>query len=204
MTDSSNGTLEIPLFPLRTVLFPEGPLPLRVFEPRYLDMVSRCLKSESGFGVVLIRQGAETGEAQFEDIGTLARIEDWYQGSDGILGITATGSERFDVVASERQSDGLNIAKVRLRPAPARQPLPAEHSVLAEIVTGVIDDLGKLYAERERRLDDASWVAWRLAEILPVSPEDRQRCLSADDALEQLEIVRQLIQVRDSADKTSS
>ena len=87
--------MEVPLFPLNTVLFPGGPLPLRIFETRYLDMVSRCMKDDLPFGVLLIREGAEVGPAATCDVGTLARIVDWYQGSDGLLGVTAIGTERF-------------------------------------------------------------------------------------------------------------
>ena len=104
--------MQVPLFPLNTVLFPGGPLPLRIFEPRYLGLVSRCLKSDMPFGVLLIRDGGETGPATTHNIGTLARITDWYQGSDGLLGITAIGEQRFRLIASERQDDGLNIGDV--------------------------------------------------------------------------------------------
>ena len=85
------GVVRVPLFPLSTVLFPGGPLPLRIFEARYVDMISRCMKDDSPFGVVLIREGDEVGPAKTHDIGTLARIVDWYQGSDGLLGVTARG-----------------------------------------------------------------------------------------------------------------
>jgi Lon protease-like protein len=87
--------LEIPLFPLRTVLFPDGPLPLRIFESRYIDMVGQCMKNESPFGVLLIMEGQETGLATTHEVGTLANITDWYQGSDGLLGVTAVGGQRF-------------------------------------------------------------------------------------------------------------
>ena len=83
--------MKVPLFPLSTVLYPGGPLPLRIFEPRYLDMISDCLKNDRPFGVLLIRSGSETGPATTYEVGTLARITDWYQGSDGLLGITAVG-----------------------------------------------------------------------------------------------------------------
>ena len=88
--------MEVPIFPLNTVLFPGGPLPLRIFEPRYIDMVSHCMKTESPFGVLLIREGSEAGQATTFDIGTLARITDLYQGSDGLLGVTAIGEQRSD------------------------------------------------------------------------------------------------------------
>ena len=106
--------MEVPLFPLRTVLYPGGPLPLRIFEQRYLDMISRCMKTDSPFGVLLIRKGSESGPAETFDIGTLARITDWYQGSDGLLGVTATGTERFRLLSGRRESDGLLVGEVEL------------------------------------------------------------------------------------------
>ena len=99
--------MEIPLFPLNTVLFPGGPLPLRIFESRYIDMISRCMKHDSPFGVLLIREGQEAGPATMHTVGTLATVTDWYQGSDGLLGITAIGSERFELLSADRQHDGL-------------------------------------------------------------------------------------------------
>ena len=106
---------ELPLFPLHTVLFPGGPVPLRVFETRYLDMVSSCLKGEGDFGVILIEEGSETGPVSLHETGTVARIRDWYQGSDGILGLTVVGERRFRLQSVARQHDGLNVARVRTR-----------------------------------------------------------------------------------------
>ena len=112
--------MRVPLFPLSTVLFPGGPLPLRIFEARYLDMIGRCMKDESPFGVVLIREGAEVGQAETHDIGTLARIVDWYQGSDGLLGVTAVGEDRFQLLSTRKQADGLNIGAIEdIAPEPA-------------------------------------------------------------------------------------
>jgi Lon protease-like protein len=101
--------MQAPLFPLNTVLFPDGPLPLRIFEPRYLDMISGCMKQDKPFGVLLIKDGHEAGPATTHSVGTLARVTDWYQGSDGLLGITAIGTERFRLQSVEQQSDGLNV-----------------------------------------------------------------------------------------------
>ncbi|NIV18523.1 MAG: peptidase S16, partial [Woeseiaceae bacterium] len=112
--------MRVPLFPLRTVLYPGGPLPLRIFEPRYIDMVSKCIASDSPFGVLLIKSGTETGPATTYDIGTLARIIDWYQGSDGLLGITAIGEQRFRLKASSREPDGLAIGEVEIFPTESR------------------------------------------------------------------------------------
>lgn len=186
-------TERIPLFPLRTVLFPGGPLPLRVFEPRYLDMVSKCLKEESDFGVLLIRAGSETGEARLMQIGTRARISDWYQGSDGILGVTAMGTERFSLLEVERQSDGLYIGTIESLPQDPRVALPADYRPMATLLEAVIDDLGKLYEPLPKFYDDAGWVASRFAEILPIELEQKQKCLEMSDPLERLEFVRPLL-----------
>ncbi|MEJ2602260.1 MAG: LON peptidase substrate-binding domain-containing protein [Gammaproteobacteria bacterium] len=184
---------DIPLFPLRTVLYPDGPLPLRIFETRYLDMVSRCLREESGFGVVLIREGTETGDATTYATGTLARIVDWYQGSDGLLGVTARGGERFRLESVRQAPDGLNLARVSfLDPEPA-VALPADFRPMVDILRGVLDDLGRLYEGLDRRYDDASWVGYRFAEILPIPPDQKQFCLETEDALQRLELIRVIL-----------
>jgi Lon protease-like protein len=186
--------MEIPLFPLRTVLYPGGPLPLRIFEQRYLDMISRCLKEDAPFGVLLIREGAEVGPATTFDVGTLARITDWYQGSDGLLGVTATGGQRFRRISDRRQEDGLLVGEVELLPEPEDVALPAQYESLVKVLETVIDDLGRLYEGVEKRYDDAGWVGYRFAEILPVPPEQKQTCLETDDPLERLESMRVVLE----------
>jgi len=186
--------MEIPLFPLRTVLFPDGPLPLRIFEQRYLDMISRCMKEDGPFGVVLIRDGSETGPADVCDVGTLARIVDWYQGSDGLLGVTAMGQQRFRISASHRQADGLLLGEIELLPAEADTELPEVFKPLAEILAGVLDDLGRLYESLPRRYDDAGWVSNRFAEILPIPPEQKQQLLESEIPLERLAELRKVLE----------
>jgi Lon protease-like protein len=185
--------MRVPLFPLQTVLYPGGPLPLRIFESRYLDMISQCLKDESHFGVLLIREGDETGPATTHDVGTLATITDWYQGSDGLLGITAVGVERFRVQGSTRLSDGLNVGDVQPLGTDESRELPEEFRPLAHILAGVLDDLGKLYEDVEKRYDDAGWIAYRYAEILPITPEQKQLCLETEDPIERLSMMREVL-----------
>jgi Lon protease-like protein len=186
--------MEIPLFPLRTVLFPGGPLPLRIFEQRYLDMISRCLKSDQPFGIVLIRSGSETGPAEVHDSGTLARITDWYQGSDGLLGITATGTDRFRIASAARQPDGLLMGDVELSAPETPVPLPDEFQPLAQILEGVLDDLGRLYEDLDRHYDDATWVGYRFAEILPIAAQQKQEFLEMTDPLARLRSIRSLLE----------
>lgn len=184
---------EIPLFPLMTVLFPGGPLPLRIFEPRYLDMVSLCLRESRPFGVVLISEGKETGESSTCDLGTTAAITDWYQGSDGLLGVTALGQQIFRVLESRRQADGLNIGRVELMPAQARTPLAESDRGLGTILERVLDQLGAHYQAIAKDYADAGWVSYRLAEVLPISLELKQRCLATPVAEERLALLRPVL-----------
>src|SRR5271163_1164278 len=102
----------IALFPLNIVLFPEGPLPLRIFETRYVDMVRSCMREDRRFGVALIKEGAEVGPAETFDVGTMAKIVDFHQLSDGFLGLSCVGEQRFRIRSRSRQLDGLNLAEV--------------------------------------------------------------------------------------------
>jgi len=188
--------MQIPLFPLNTVLFPGGPLPLRIFEVRYLDMISRCMKDDEPFGVLLIREGQEAGRATTFDVGTLARIVDWYQGSDGLLGVTAVGSQRFRVVSTHRREDGLNVGEVTAIATPASMCIPAEFRHLPHVLETILNDLGRLYENLDRRFDDAVWVAWRFAEILPIELEKKQAILETDDIIACLQDVERVFHSR--------
>lgn len=185
--------MHVPLFPLSTVLFPGGPLPLRIFEARYLDMISERIKNDAPFGVLLIREGRETGSTTTFDVGTLARITDWYQGSDGLLGVTAIGGQRFRLLSSERQSNGLNIGEIEALADETPLALPEEYRPMAHILAGVLDDLGRLYENLERHFDDAGWVSNRFVEILPIDIEQKQRCLEESDPVARLRLVHEAL-----------
>ncbi len=189
----SVSVVRVPLFPLSTVLFPGGPLPLRIFEARYVDMIGRCMKDDSPFGVVLIREGAEVGPSRTYDVGTLARIVDFYQGSDGLLGVTARGERRFRLLSSYREADGLNVGEIELLPEEQELPLPEEYRPMAAILSGVLDELGRLYEDLERRLDDAGWVTNRFVEILPIDLEEKQLCLEQSDPAARLQLVKEVL-----------
>lgn len=186
--------MRVSLFPLNKVLFPGGPLPLRIFESRYLDMISDCLRNDAPFGVLLIRDGAETGPATTHAVGTLARIADWYQGSDGLLGIMAVGEQRFRVLSSHREPNGLNVGDVEILPNEPPTPLPDEYLDMPHILAGVLDDLGRLYDALERHMDDAIWVTSRLLEILPIDLEQKQHCLEHCELEERLRIVQSVLE----------
>jgi len=183
----------IALFPLNIVLFPDGPLPLRIFETRYVDMVRRCMRESEAFGVVLIREGSEVGPAETFDVGTLAKIVDFHQLSDGLLGLSCVGEQRFRIRSRGLQADGLNLAEVDwLAPEPT-VAVPARHVRLPQLLKSVLPQLGEVYTGIEMRLDDAAWVGHRLAEILPIPLADKQRCLELDDPIERLDVLSPLV-----------
>jgi Lon protease-like protein len=182
----------IALFPLNVVLFPEGPLPLRIFETRYVDMVSRCMREDQRFGVALIREGSEVGPAATFDIGTMAKIVDFHQLSDGFLGLSCVGEQRFRILSRSRQPDGLNLAGIENLAREAKTAVPERHARLAELLKTVLPQLGEVYAGIEMHLDDAAWVGHRLAEILPIAAAEKQFCLELDDPIQRLDVLSPL------------
>jgi len=182
----------IALFPLNIVLFPDGPLPLRIFETRYVDMVGRCMREGHGFGVVLIREGHEVGPAETCDVGTLAKIMDFDQLPDGLLGLSCVGQQRFRIVQKSLQADGLNVGEVQwLAPEP-EIALPERHARLAALLKAVLPQLGEVYTGIEMRLGDAAWVGHRLAEILPIPLAEKQTYLEMDDPVARLDLLAPL------------
>ncbi|RMG33670.1 MAG: peptidase S16 [Gammaproteobacteria bacterium] len=192
--------MQIPLFPLHLPLMPGGPLPLRIFEPRYLSMIGDCLRSNSPFGVALITKGGETGKAaKCHSIGTLARITDWDQGEDGLLHIEAVGEQRFRVLDTQVSDDQLVLAEIQILPD-APTELPTRYREQAEWLLEALPRL-EAYKGLEMAPDDANWVAYRLAELL-LRPGQRQALLEQDDPLRRLEqVARQIrLQQRDMTD----
>jgi Lon protease-like protein len=186
----------LPLFPLNTVLIPGGPLKLRIFEARYVDMIGRCMREGSGFGVALIVEGVEAGgPARTANVGTLARIVDFEQLEGGLLGITAHGCERFRIDLVRQQSDGLNVADVEWLREEPQCAVGDEHSILAELARQAFQQFAGLYADLPPAYEDATWVGMRLAEMLPLPLEDRQRCLEILDATGRLKYLSERIRV---------
>jgi len=182
----------IALFPLNIVLFPDGRLPLRIFETRYVDMVRRCMRESQRFGVVLIREGGEVGPAETFDVGTLADIVDFHQLQDGLLGLSCVGRQRFRIRSRSRQADGLNVAEVDPLPPEPKVPVPPRHARLPQLLESVLPQLGEVYEGMEMHLEDAAWVGHRLAEILPIPLADKQSCLELDDPIARLDVLNPL------------
>ena len=178
----------IALFPLHTVLFPGGPLPLRIFETRYTDMVRRCMREQQPFGVVLIQDGDEAGDvATTATVGCTARIADFHTLHDGFLGISCVGDRKFRVLRVWRAGDGLNMGEVSWLPPERELALPERYGHLATTVRRALDDLAEHYEHVERKFDDAAWIGARLTELLPIELTDKQALLELDDPIERLD-----------------
>ncbi len=202
----------LPIFPLNTVLFPGGVLPLRIFEARYMDMVRRAMRDRTEFGVVLIRKGREVGEPGVDtaDVGCRARIDDWNMEQLGLLEIATTGTERFAIGARRVEPDGLMVADVA--------PLETEHVValadesrpcralLERIVQRLEDERAQQAADatdetkpppspiaKPYRFDDATWVGNRLAELLPIPLGAKQKLMALTDGPTRLSIIQQYL-----------
>lgn len=181
---------EIPLFPLNLVLFPDGVLQLKLFEARYLDMAARCMRTNSPFGVCLIKEGGEVGEAaQPHDLGAMASIVDWDMSQPGLLFITTRGGPRFRIIERKIQSDRLQTARVSWLDEPPPQPVPEHLAGAVPLLRAIVADAGPDAFAQPHRFDDATWVGYRLAEILPIPTEARLRLLELDDTISRLEII---------------
>lgn len=191
MTDA---TSDVPLFPLGTVLFPGGLLPLKIFEQRYLEMAKGCLRGGTPFGVCLIREGSEVGTpATHEALGCLARIVQWDMPQLGLLQVVAQGGERFRVLNRRIQADGLIVAGIEVLAERADTPLPESFLACRQLLERIVAEHGERLFARPFLLDSSAWVGARLAEVLPLPTAARQKLLELDDSLQRLEILQRLL-----------
>jgi len=209
---TSETLTRIALFPLSVVLFPQGVLPLRVFEARYMDMVRDCMRDETSFGVCLTADGKSPSTDTVlttADVGCLARITAWDMQQLGLLQIRTVGGDRFRLLASESQPNGLLVGEIDLIEADEDQPIPDEHRPCVDLLTRIIEDMSAQLAEKRRtgeatdgnpvlaqlpfeepyQLESSAWVSNRLCEVLPVPLKAKQKLMELTDAATRLEIV---------------
>ncbi len=187
--------IEMPLFPLASVLFPGGQLHLRIFEPRYLDLVRECTRYGTGFGTCLILDGQEAGvPATPAAVGTIARIRDFHRDEDGLLGIVAEGGARFRVARSRVRSDGLVRGDAEVWPGEPELPVPVEFALLQSILERLIETMAPQWRHAPRSAyDDASWLGFRLAELLPLDVSEQQLMLELNDPVQRLAELRDIL-----------
>ena len=205
----------LPLFPLGTVLFPGGFLPLQIFEVRYLDMIAKAYKAGAPFGVVLLSQGTEVRKPDtaptpnagtfaaevFQQVGTLASITHFENPQAGLILIQCVGTQRFEVTRSERLRHGLWIADVTCREADYTVDIPADLQGAANALQQLIENIKQrnpqasaLPVQEPYRFNDSGWVANRWCELLPIPPDLRQKLMSLDNPLVRLELVSDILQ----------
>lgn len=186
--------IKIPLFPLDAVLFPGGALPLRIFEPRYLDMISDCMKSESGIGVILIKDGHEAGEAaKVHEFGTISYVSYWHKRTDGMLGITLTGEQRFRVLSTEVKPNQLTLAEVELLPNFEESRIEYNPELFIKLLKKIVAQLEPPYTTMKSYYDDLDWVSARLIELLPLKLKDKQKMLVMGDVNERVSYLHPLL-----------
>ena len=195
--DRPSPRMEIPLFPLNTVLFPGGSLPLRIFEQRYLDMAAACMKDELPFGICLIATGEEAGSiSEPHLVGTLARVVDWEMDQLGLLQVTARGEQRFRIISKAVGPNNLLQAEVELIDDDGPLPVPHERQRLLHLLRRIAGEMGPAHIPEPHRYDDAEWVGYRITEILPVHNLAKQKLLELEDPISRLEILEKYLDQR--------
>ncbi|MES2743697.1 MAG: LON peptidase substrate-binding domain-containing protein [Pseudomonadota bacterium] len=194
----------IPLFPLNTVLYPDGHLPLQVFEVRYLDMIKKCIANGQQFGIVSLQHGSEVRQPeqaeQLSGVGTMARILEWTAPRPGLLRIRCAGTHRFKIVTRERLKHGLWMAEVvALEPDKAVE-IPSEQQNVANGLGALIRELQQRQVSADQmpimapfRLDECGWVANRWCELLSLNLSQKQRLLEQENPVLRLELIQDVL-----------
>jgi Lon protease-like protein len=197
-TTVDRQTHSLPLFPLSTVLFPGGVLPLKIFEQRYIDMAKTCLKEGRAFGVCMITQGSEVATVrdvspEFALVGTSAKIVDFDMPQLGILHVVTRGQSRFQVQSHSVEGSGLIKGEVTTIAPEPRLPLDDAAAPLANLLELIASRVGPQNFPAERDYGDASWVGYRLAELLPLPLHIKQSMLEINDATVRLKVLQQFL-----------
>lgn len=205
MNKSPPNAFWIPLFPLGTTLFPGGVIALKIFEARYLDMMKRCLREDTAFGVVSILDGNSSesdasASAQFSNIGTLAKLEKFDAVQPALYMTKSYGTQRFKLISIKQELDGLWMGEVELIDPDPEMPLPKEHEKVAALLQEIIsvikseDLLGDDAFKMPVNLDDCGWVANRLAELLPLPPAQKNHLLAQSNPRIRLDLISEIIE----------
>jgi Lon protease-like protein len=198
---ATQGFTTIPLFPLKSVLFPNGRLPMQIFEQRYIDLVSRSLRQDKGFGICLLKDGDEVVQAgkrqQVHRVGTYARIVDWDKLPNGLLGITVEGSQKFTVHECWSDNSQLLMAKVVFsdtdRVGEPLIPVDDSHEALITLAQQLASHPAIESLNLQLEFENLREIAWRLSELIPLSLETKQELLELNDTQERVNRIEALI-----------
>ena len=204
MTNLTLSPHTIPLFPLGTVLFPDGVIALQIFEARYLDMIKQCLREKTEFGVVSIMKSRDSNEEDmslsFSSIGTLAQIEDFDPVQPALFMTKSFGTQRFKLISSKQELNGLWMGEVELLENDPLTPIPQEHQKVAALLDEIIsviqseDLLGEAPFKKPFKVDDCGWVSNRLAELLPISLAQKNHLLAQTNPRIRLDLITEIIE----------
>lgn len=186
---------DYPLFPLDTVVFPDGVMPLRIFEPRYLDLVSMCMKGSTGFGICAARPANDGGFSLPHSMATLVEIVDFDQLDDGHLGITVTGRRRFNVLSTRQADNGLWWGTAEFIPEPMDADVSDQFGVLRDVAEAILEQAGSPWNNHTAHYDSARWLSARLTELLPFDAATKHTLLATDDPVERLRYIEPLVQI---------
>jgi len=190
---TSSRLAELPLFPLQTVVFPGGRLPLRIFEQRYIEMVKQAIADSTPFGICAIREGQKTGIAVPYEVGTRVRITDWDMPQTGILHIETLAEERFIIRHRHTEPSGLLVGTVDDISAEPTVAVPDELELAVEILRHIVDEFGAEHFPAPFAFDDATWVGFRLSEVLPLKLSIKQNLLEMNDGVTRLSILTEFL-----------
>lgn len=190
----SVATDSLTIFPLHSVLFPFGRMQLRIFEARYMDLIAHCMQEQTCFGICLIEEGQEVGTAALPHrVGVEARIVDFDMEQPGVLGITVRGMRRFRIVSQAIDVQQRVVAAVEWLDEPTPAPVSQDHADVLPLLRAIAADPGQKIIAAPLQFEDASWVGYRYAEVLPIPPLARQRLLELDDAGLRLSIIHEYL-----------
>ncbi|MDP3420632.1 MAG: LON peptidase substrate-binding domain-containing protein [Thiobacillus sp.] len=184
----------LPLFPLNTVVFPGGQLPLRIFEPRYLDMVKQAIADGTPFGICGIREGQETGTPAVPyPVGTRVYVTDWDMPQTGILHIDTRAQDRFVIRSTRTETSGLLIGTVESVSSEAATAVPDDLELAVEILRHIVNEYGDAHFAAPHEFDNAVWVGYRLSEVLPLKHSIKQNLLEMNDSVTRLRILTEFL-----------
>lgn len=190
----STKLITLPLFPLNTVVFPGGKLPLKIFEQRYLDMIKQAIADDTPFGLCGIKEGSETGAPAVPyDVGTYVRVTDWDMPQTGILHIETCALERFVIRSIHTEPSGLLIGTVEDVSVEPAAPVPDELELAVEILRHIVNEYGDEHFRRPLEFDNATWIGFRLSEVLPLTLSIKQSLLEMNDSITRLRILTEFL-----------